>query len=149
MIILFEVDNVVCFTPPGTDRDSEGELLDACRPQAAVIQRLREAHALGHELFVVTSRGPQVATMTRLQLDAWLPGLSPHILVWHRPRLVFDPKESVSDKERTINDLGGHVYISADPEDHVAAARAHARFLNAGEFALHGLVSLRGVLHAH
>lgn len=147
MIIVLEIDNVLCHTPPWTDRELPGQLLELCKPRPAAIQKLRELHVLGHELVIVTNRGPQTATATRRQLDAWAPDLSPHIGVRTRPRLVFDAKEALADKQRAFNDLGAHVVISGDPEDHVAAARSHARFVSAGEFELHGIVSLRTVSH--
>ena len=148
MIILLEIDNVVCYTPPWCNRDAAGQLLELCRPRRAAIQQLRTLHGLGHDLGVVTSRGPQVAAVTRQQLDAWMPDLSPHLITRHRPRLVAVPDYATTDKQREIQALCGDVYVGSI-EDEQAAVLAGARFVWGPEFELHGLTSLREAPRVH
>lgn len=146
VMVVLDWDGTVCDTPEDVDHDDASDLLARCQPRPAVVQRIREILGLGHDVAVVTGRGPHVAHATRAQADAWLQDLSPRLQLVHRPRLVFDWRHYVQDKERSIRDLRGDVYIGDRPEDRAAALRAGARFLWAHEFEAHGLVALRSVL---
>lgn len=143
MLIGLDWDGTVCQVPVGTDMDNATQLLAVCTPRPGVVRRIREAAGLGHTFCVVTARGPHTAQATRAQLDAWLPDLSPHIQVRHRPRLVWDYRDWIPDKQRSLRDLKVDVYVGDHNEDRAAALRAGCRFLWDHEFELHGLVSLR------
>ncbi|MHB1262064.1 MAG: HAD family hydrolase [Thermoplasmatota archaeon] len=146
MNILFDVDGTLCTTPRDVDHDDPASLLAKCLPRRRVLDRLHDLAALDHSLGVVTARGPHVADITKAQLNAWLGPLAKRLVVRHRPRLLFDWSHYVSDKQRSIKDLDGDVYVGDRAEDQAAALRAGARFLWDHEFEANGLLSLRTVL---
>lgn len=140
MIILFDWDGTLCETPPGIDYDDEPSLLARCSPRIRGLEHVRAAAAAGHQVGVVTARGPHVANATRAQLQAWLPDIVQSLVgVHHRPRLVFDLRHYVADKEASIRQLGGQVYVGDRDEDRAAALRAGARFLWDHQWEQHGL----------
>lgn len=141
MIIVFDLDGTLCDTPEGTDYDDVADLLAKCRPRAAVLERVRELARLGHDLAVVTARGPHVAAATKQQLHQWLAGVE--LVVRHRPRLDFGWQHYVSDKEAQYRQLGAHITVGDRAEDKAAGLRAGCRFVWDWEFETHGIVTMR------
>jgi phosphoglycolate phosphatase-like HAD superfamily hydrolase len=141
MIIALDLDGTLCNTPEGINYEDEAEILARCTPRYGVIARVLELHALGHDLAVVTARGPQVANATKRQLRDWLGDLN--LVVRHRPRIDFSWQHYVADKEEQFRKLGADICIGDRPEDKAAALRANAHFLWDWEFETHGIVQLR------
>lgn len=151
MIVLFDLDGTICDTPAGVDYDDPASLLALCKPRPRVLERMHDLVAMGHQLGVVTARGPHVADISKAQLNAWLGPLAKLFIVRHRPRLLFDWGHYVADKQRSIHELAAGqdaVYVGDRAEDKAAALRAGARFLWDHEFEARGLLDLRPAVAA-
>lgn len=143
--IFFDLDGTLCDTPADIDHDDVRDLIDRCTPRQAALLRLRQVHALGHKVGIITGRAPYVRAATAHHLAQWLPGLHHDLVVHHRPRLAFDWRLYIEDKERLLRLEGADIYIGDRDEDQAAALRAGCRFVRASDFEAHGLTSLRTV----
>lgn len=144
--VFFDLDGTLCHTPEDIDHDDVRALIDRCTPREQAIAKVRELHALGHQLGIITGRGPHVRAATTAQLHAWLPEIAADIIVHHRPRLVFDWHHYIGDKEHVMRLEAVDVYVGDRAEDKAAALRAGARFVWDHTFEAHGLTGLRQVV---
>lgn len=145
MIVGLDWDGTCSHTPHGIDMDDAQALLAHCRPNQAVLDRCVELSLGGHELVVITARGPHVAHATAAQVDEWIHEAGGQVRhIRHRPRLLFDMSHYVPDKEASLRELGVEIYIGDRREDRAAALRAGARFLWPHQLVEHGLAAPQG-----
>ena len=141
MRIFFDVDGTLCHTRKVDFDDPQG-LLSACTPRPAALQELLAAHRLGHDVGILTYRGPHVAETTRAQLRSWLGAVAEDLVVEHRPSLAFDWSHYIPDKEAVLRRHGVDVYVGDRSEDRAAALHAGAAFIWDRDWEAHGLRAL-------
>lgn len=142
----FDIDGTLCRTAPGTDYEDPASILASCTPIAAAVRALQSAAADGHDIVLVTARGPLAREVTIQQAHDWLGAAAARVKVATRPTLIFDFSRMAAEKEVALRRLGVDVYVGDRPEDQEAALRAGARFVHADRVHAFGYAALRGEL---
>lgn len=126
-VLAFDLDGTMLVHVGDVLFDKPQSLREGCILDRAVVERVRALIADGHEVHVVTARGPKVAAVTRDQVARIHPGLVRRL---HMQDTWVDYDTARRRKAKKLKQIEAEAYVGDHLMDEMAAEDAGIPFLN-------------------